>query len=81
MKHVRGGQCPTRPLSGSLTAVRNEYSKALLAAPGGARKVEHETSDADLASRRLYEAARLYAMEFRVTGRHAAVASGGYFHR
>ena len=83
--HVREEQGATRTPFRQLTAVRNEYSKALLAAPGAGRgrfcDYERETSDADLSSRGLYEAARNYAMEFRVTGRHAAVAIGGYFYR
>ena len=81
---LAGNNSPRGRLSGGLTPVRNEYSKALLAARGRDEKdfaTMNETAETDRSSRSLYEAARNYAMEFRVTGRHAAVAIGGYFHR
>jgi len=52
---------PPGRLSGSLTPVRNEYSKALVAAGAGrGRFFDHEpetSDDADLSSRSRYETA------------------------
>jgi len=54
-------------LSGSLTPVRNEYSKALVAAGAGRGRFfdhEPETSEADLSSRSRHETARIMRWNF-----------------